>query len=62
MDPVKVTADGPRRRSRLGAVLSALAVALGVIVAMVPSAAAPASALFGYVPIGGYERGGYEYS
>jgi hypothetical protein len=45
----------------MGRMLGMVAVTLGVIAMMVPSAA-PASALLGYIPIGGYERGGYEYS
>jgi hypothetical protein len=60
MDAVNVTIDAPDRRS-MRVVLGVLAVAVGAVVVLVPSAA-PASALFGHVPIGGYDRGGYEYS
>jgi hypothetical protein len=61
LDAVNVTIDAPHRRSRLRVVLGAIAVAVGAVVVLAPSAA-PASALFGHVPIGGYDRGGYEYS
>jgi hypothetical protein len=42
--------------------LGVIVVTLGVIAVMVPSAAPASAALAGYVPFGGYDRGGYEYS
>jgi hypothetical protein len=35
---------------------------LAIVVVMATTLAAPALALAGYLPFGGYDRGGYEYS
>jgi hypothetical protein len=42
--------------------LGVMAATLGVIVVAIPSAAPASAAVAGYLPFGGYDRGGYEYS
>jgi hypothetical protein len=43
-------------------ILRAIGIMLAIVVVMATTLAVPALALAGYLPFGGYDRGGYEYT